>query len=162
MIISHRMAYVGLFSRLSIHRIPSRSRWYHGRALANSISMQQVCVFSQCQSGLLVGRRDACWWVLSGWFPGCRIGPGDAACRWYLPSRFWPVVLLWAFGLARLSPKVLAASILCPRCWLYKDLRRLAPLVGHSRNDGVEVGRKFHRWGLDIGAMAQKGWDLLS
>ena len=156
------MACVGLLSRLGIYRILSRSCWCHGGALASSISVQQVRVFSRCRSALLVGRRDACWWVLSGWFPGHRVGPGDAARRRCPPSHLYPVVPLWAFGLACLPPWVPIASISCPQCWLYKDLRKLALLVGHSRNDGVEVRRKSHKWKLDADTMTQKGWDLLS
>ena len=107
-------------------------------------------------------RRDAYWWVLFGWFPGYRIGPGDIARHQYFLSYLWPVVPLLAFRLAYLPFEVSAASISCPQCWIYKDFWRLAPLIGHSKNDVVQVGHKSYRWGLDVSAMAQKSWALLS
>ena len=156
------MACVGLFSRLGIYCIPLHSCRCYGGALASSISVQQVCMFSQCRNGLLVGRCDACWWVLSRWFPKCRIGPGDAARHWCFSSHLWLIVPLWAFGLVCLLPGVPIALISCSQCWLYKDFWRLALFVSHSKNDRVEVKRRSHRWGLDAGAMTQKSWNFLS
>ena len=158
------MAYVRLLSRLGIYCIVSRSRQRHGGALASNISVQQIRMFFQCQSGLLVGCCDVCWWVLSGWFPGRRVDLGDAARRWYLSSRLWPVFLFWVSAFIYLCLTFLGISILCRQCWLYKGLRRPAPFLGHSRNSGAEVRRRSHRWklGADVRRRKIEGWALLS
>ena len=157
------MACVGLLSRLGIHRIPSRSRRRHGGALASSISVQQVLVFSQCRSGLLVDRHDACWWVLSGWFPGRRVSPCGAGHLWY-PASPWLVVPLWVSAPVHPCSAVPVVSISCRQCWSCKDLRRLALFVGHPRNGGAEVRRRSHRWklGTDVMGGRMEGWALLS
>ena len=141
------MACVGQFLRLGIHRIPSHSCWRHGGVLANSISVQQVLVFSWCQRGLVVDCRNTCWWVLSRWFPGRRVSPGSARHLWY-PASPWLVVPLWVSAPVRPRSAVLVVSISCRQCWPYKDFWRLALFVGHLRNGGAEVGRRFHRWKL--------------
>ena len=64
-IVNHRMACVGLLLRLGIYCIPSCNRRCHSGALASSIFVQQIHVFSWCQSSLLVDHCDTCWWVLS-------------------------------------------------------------------------------------------------
>ena len=158
------MACVGLLLRLDIHHIPSHSYRRHGGALASNISVQWIRVFFQCRNGLLVGRRDACWWVLSGWSPGRRVGPGDAARHRCPPSCLWPVVLLWVSALVHPCLAILEVSISCHQCWPYKGLRRLAPFVGHSRNNGAEVGRRYHRWKLHADVMGgrMESWALLS
>ena len=157
------MACVGLLSRLGIYRIPSRSRRRHGGVLASSISVQQVLVFSRCRSGLLVDRRDACWWVLSGWFPGRRVSPCGAGHLRY-PASPWLVVPLWVSAPVRPRSAVLIVSISCRRCWPCKDLRRLALFVGHPKNGGAKVGRRSHRWELGAGVMGRRveDWALLS
>ena len=157
------MAYVGLLLRLGIYCIPSHSRWRHGGALASSISVQRVFIFFWCQSCLLVDRRDACWWVLSGWFPGRRVSPCGAGHLRY-PASPWLVVPLWVSAPVRPRSAVLVVSISCRQCWPYKDLRRLALFVGHPRNGGAEVRRRSHRWelGADVMGGRIKGWALLS
>ena len=157
------MACVGLLLRLGIHRIPSRSCRCHGEALANSISVQRVCVFFQCRSALLVGCCDACWWVLSGWFPGRRVSPCGAGHLRY-PASPWLVVPLWVSAPVRPRSAVLVVSISCRQCWPYKDLRRLALFVGHPRNGGAEVRRRSHRWELGASVMGgrMENWALLS
>ena len=60
MIVNHRMACVGLLSKLGIYCISSHNCQHHGGALISSISMQQVHMFSQCQIDLLVDCRDVC------------------------------------------------------------------------------------------------------
>ena len=157
------MACVGLFSKLGISRIPSCSCQRHGGVLASGISVQQVLVFFWCQSGLLVDYRDACWWVLSGWFSGRRVSPGGAGHLRY-PASPWLVVPLWVSAPVRPCSTVLVVSISCRQCWPCKNLRRLALFVSHLRNGGAEVGRRFHRWELDAGVMGGRieDWALLS
>ena len=149
------MACVGLLLRLGIHRIPSHSCRRHGGALASSISVQRVLMFFWCQSGLLVDCCDACWWVLSGWFPGRKVSPGGVRHLWY-PASPWLVVPLWVSAPVRPRSAVPVVSISCRRCWPCKDLRRLAPLVGHPSNGGDEVGHRSQRWRLGAGVMEGK------
>ena len=85
-ILSPHKACGGLPSRLSIYCISSHSLWRHGRTLASSIFGLRAHVLSWYQSGLLAGRRDACWWAPSRWFPGCRGGFGGIAHCQYTPS----------------------------------------------------------------------------
>ena len=158
------MACVGLLSRLDIHRIPSRSRRRYSGALNSCISIQQVRAFSQCRSGLLVGRCDAYWWVLSGWFPRRRVGLGDTTHSQCPPSCPWSVVPLWVSALVCPCSAILRVSILCRRCWPYKSLWRLALFIGHSKNGGVAVEPRSHRWelGADVMGGRIESWALLS
>ena len=111
-----------------------------------------------------MGRCDACWWILSGWFPGYKIVPGDATRHWCPPSCLWPVVLLWVSALVCLRPAILGISISCRQYWPYKGLRRLALFVDHPRNSGAEIKCRSHSWKLDADVMGRKieGWALLS
>ena len=158
------MACVGLFLRLDIHCTSSRSCRRHGGALTSSISVQQVCVFSWCQSGLLVGCRDACWWVLSRWSPRRRVSPDDAARRQCLPSLPWLVVPLWISVPVCPHPAILGVSILYRRCWPYKGPQRLVLFVSHPRNGGAGIEHRSHRWelGADVIRGKMEGWALLS
>ena len=158
------MACDRLFLRLDIHRILLRSCRRYSGVLASSISVQQVCIFSQCWNGLLVGCHDACWWILSGWFSRYRVGLDDAACRWYPPSRPWPVVLLLVSTLVCLCPAILRVSISCRQCWPYKVFWRLALFIGYFKTSGAEVGHRFHRWKLSADVMEKRmeSWALLS
>ena len=157
------MACVGLLSKLGIYCIPSRSRWCPSGALASNISVQQVLVFSQCQSGLLVDCCDACWWVLFGWFPRRKVSLSDAGHLWYSASP-WLVVLLWVFAPVCLCSAVSVISISCRQYWSCKNLWKLALFIGHPKNGGAEVGRRSHRWKLGAGVMRKKieDWALLS
>ena len=138
------MACVGLLSRLGIHRIPSRSRRRHGGALASSISVQQVLVFFQCRSGLLVDCCDACWLVLSGWFPGRKVSLGGARYLRY-PANPWLIVPLWVSAPVCSCSAVPIVSISCRQCWPCKDLWRLTLFIGHRKNSRAEVGHRSHR-----------------
>ena len=157
------MACVRLLSRLGIYRIPSHSCWRHGRALASSIFVQQVLIFSQCQSSLLVDCCDACWWVLSGWFPGRKVSPGGARYLQY-PTSPWLVVLLWVFAPVGPRSAIPIVSISCRQCWLCKNFRRLAFFIGHPRNSGAKVRHRSHRWKLSASVMGERmeDWALLS
>ena len=157
------MACVRRLLRLGIYYILSHSCWHYGKALANNISVQQVFVFSQCQSGLLVDCCDTCWWVLSRWFLEHRIGLCDARYFWSLVSP-WLVVLLWVS--MPVYPHFAASVVLisCRQCWPYKDLWRLAFFIGHPKNGGAKVRRKSHRWEFSTSMMREKmeDWALLS
>ena len=158
------MACVGLLFKLGIHCTPSRSCQCHGGALATSISVQRVYMFFWWQSGLLVGHRDACLWVLSGWFPRCRVISGNAARRQCPPSLLWLVVPLWVSVLVHSHSAIFEVSILCCQCWFYKSFQRLALFVGHPRNSGAGVKHKSHRWKLGVDVMGErmKSWALPS
>ena len=164
MIVSHCIAYVKLLSRLGIHCIPSRSCQRHGGALASSIFVQQIHIFFWCQNGLLVDRRNACWWVLFGWFLGRKVGPDNAARRRCSFSCPWPVVLLWFSALVYFRPAILGLSISCYQCWPYKGLRRLVFLIGHPKKGGAWVESRSYRWELGADMMEGKmeSWALLS
>ena len=138
------MACVELLSRLGIYCIFSYSYQRHGKTLANSISVQQILIFSWCQSSLLVDHCDTCWWILSGWFLGRRVSFGVAKHLWY-PANLWLVVLFWVFASVCPHSAALVVSISCRQCWSYKNLWRLAPFVGHLKNGGAEVEYKSHR-----------------
>ena len=163
-IVSPHKAYGGLLSRPGIRRIPSRSPRHHGGALASSISGQQVLVFSRSQNDLLVGRRDACWWALSGWFPGRRGGLGGIARRWGPPNL--RSVPSWSSGLACLRPAVCIASVSYLR--QHRAILGLALFVDPAKIVGAGVKRRSHRWKLGAGVMGgrmkmrPKNWVLLS
>ena len=101
---------------------------------------------------------------MSAWFPGRRVGPGDGARRWYPPSCPWPVVPLWILVLVCLGLAILRVSISCRRCWPWKSFWRLAPFVGHPKNGGAKVRRRFHKWerGTDVMRGRIENWALLS
>ena len=149
------MACVGLFSRLGIYHIPSSSCRRHGGALASSISMQQALVFFWCRSGLLVDRRDAYWWVLSGWFLGRRVNLGGIEHLQY-PASSWLVIPLWVFPPVCPCSAAPVVSISYRQCWPSKNLWRLALFADHPRNRRAEVRRRFHRWKLGAGVMRGK------
>ena len=157
------MVCVGLLLRLDIYCILLHSCRRHGGALASSISVQQVLVFSWCRSGLLVDCRDACWWVLSGWFPGRRVSPCGAGHLRY-PASPWLVVPLWVSAPVCPRSAVPVVSISCRQYWPCKDLRRLALFVGHPRNGGAEVKHRSYKWELGVNVMEGKmeSWALLS